>query len=309
MLIFPKTLRQALTNTVIVISSLLVMNGCNEPFSPKGPFEQRIVTYSVLNAQSNTQYVRLYLNYNPPGFDPNAATKEQLDTSALVTVSSANQNFAFHDTILGASLHAFTNLSFQPQPGNTYALTIASRYGTVTATTTVPGHGFMAIPNQSPLLYPGSFPTSTIDVECVPGSNTKGFLLRFIFFFTPSNDSAFVGSIEIPVSYGEDASGQTTPVFSQLQRLVDPRTTVAFPVTNYAQTFAQLTAQYGAKIIPKKAKFYLIEVDESAYDYYNVVNGFQDKFSIRTDQPDYSNIRNGLGVFGSFNVDSLVINF
>jgi hypothetical protein len=302
-------LGQIPTSAFLVFSILFILNGCNEPFSPKGPFEQRLVTYSVLNAQSDTQYVRLYLNYNPPGFDANAATKEQLDTTALVTISSGNQNFVFHDTILTSSLHAFTNISFKPQPGHTYSLTIASQYGNVTATTTIPGHGFLSFPNQSPLLFPGASGANTIDVECVPGPNTKGFLIRFILFFGLSSDTTFVGSIEIPISYGQDASGQATPVFSQLQRLVDPRTTISFPVANYVQTLAQLTAQYGAKIVPKQAKFYLIEVDESAYDYYNVVNGFQDKFSIRADQPDYSNIRNGLGVFGSFSVDTLVYHY
>jgi hypothetical protein len=94
-----------------------------------------------------------------------------------------------------------------------------------------------------------------------------------------------------------------------LQRVVEPRPTVSYPVSNYLQVLAQVTAQYATRIIPKQAKFYLIQVDEHAYDYYNVVNGFQDRFSIRSDQPDYSNIQNGLGVFGSFITDSLVIHF
>jgi hypothetical protein len=304
-----KHVRYFLTQTLIFLFLLLFTSGCKEPFSPKGPFEQRSVAYSVLNARSDTQFVRLYLNYNPPGFDPSTVATEQYDTSAQVTVSSASQNFIFHDTLLGPSLHAFVDRSFRPQPGTTYVLNIASRIGTVTATTKVPGHGYTSVPDLSTLLFPNSFSNSSINVECVLGSNTKGYLIRFILVYSPANDTTTVNQSEIPLSYNQDAAGQLTPVFPQLQRMVYPNPIILFPVANYLQTIAQLTAQYETKIILKQAKFYLIQVDEAAYNYYNVVNGFQDKFSIRTDQPDYTNIQNGLGVFGSFNVDSLVIHF
>jgi hypothetical protein len=302
-------LRHFLSHTFVLSSLLLISYGCNEPFSPKGPFEQRIVTYSVLNAQSDIQFVRMYLNYNPPGYDPNAFPSEQYDTSAQVVISAASQNFVFHDTLLGPSLHAFVSQSFRPQPGKAYVLTIASRFGNVSSTTTVPGHGDLAVPDQSTLLFPNLFPNANIDIVATLGSGTRGFLVRFILVYSLENDTTILQESEIPLSYSQDSGGQLTPQFPQLQRMVDPTPTISFPVTNYSQTIAQLTAQYGTRIIPKKEKFYLIQVDESAYNYYNVANGFRDVLSIRTDQPDYTNIQNGLGVFGSFNVDSLVIRF
>jgi hypothetical protein len=303
------TSKHILIRMAVVTSCLIYVCGCNEPFSPKGPFVQQMVSYSVLNAQNDTQFVRLYLNYNPPAFDPHAVTTQQSDTTAQVTVTSGNQSFVFHDSILGPRLRAYVDRSFRPQPGNTYLLTIISQFGTVTATTSVPGHGVVSVPDQSTLLFPSSFAGNSINVDCLLGSSTKGFVVRFVLVFTLQSDTTFVGSTEIPLSYAQDASGQTIPASSQLQREVDPRPTISFPVDNYLQALAQVTAQYTTRIIPKQAKFYLIQVDEHAYDYYNVVNGFQDKFSIRTDQPDYSNIRNGLGVFGSFVTDSLVIHF
>jgi hypothetical protein len=302
-------LKHFIPHTFVLLVLLLASFGCNQPFSPKGPFVQRMVTYSVLNAQSDTQYVRMYLNYNPPGYDPNAFPSEQDDTSAQVVISTASQNFVFHDTLLGPSLHAFVSQSFRPQPGKQYVLTIASRFGKVSSTTTVPGHGALSVPDQSTLLFPDQFPNENIDVVATLGSGTRGYLVRFVFVYSLGNDTTVRNQSEIPLSYKQDSGGQMTPEYPQLQRMVDPMSTVSFPVANYSETIAQLTAQYGTRIIPKQEKFYLVQVDDNAYNYYNIVNGFRDALSIRTDQPDYTNIQNGLGVFGSFNVDSLIIHF
>lgn len=293
--------------TIVALSFLLIAAGCNEPFSPKGPFQQRLVAYSVLSPTSNVQYVRLYLNYNPPGYDPYAVTTEPSDTNAQVTISDGGRSFPFHDTLLAPTLRAFVNSSFRPQPGIQYTLTAISQYGSIDATSTVPASGTISIPDQSVLLYPTSFTNQNIDVHVGLATQTRGFLVQFIIVFTLESDSTFTGQAQIPLSYGQDSTGASTPEYPQLQRMVDQNPIFSFTVSNYLNTLAALTSQYNARIIVKQAHFYLVQVDENAYDYYNVVNGFRDPYSIRTDQPDFSNIQNGLGVFGSFNIDSLVI--
>jgi hypothetical protein len=292
---------------VASIFFLLTAAGCNEPFSPKGPFEQKLVAYSILTPTSNVQYVRLYLNYNPPGFDPYAVTTEPYDTTAQVTVTGSGQTFMFHDTLLSPTLRAFVNSSFRPQAGIEYTLTAVSQHGTISATSSVPASGSLFIPNQSVLLYPTMFSDQSTDVHAGLSSQTRGFLVRFTLIFSLESDTTFKGQIEIPLSYGQDSAGIALPEYPQLQRMVDQRPIISFPVTNYLNTIATLTAEYQTRIILKEARFYLVQADANAYNYYNVVNGFRDQYSIRTDQPDFTNIQNGLGVFGSFNVDSLVI--
>jgi hypothetical protein len=55
-----------------------------------------------------------------------------------------------------------------------------------------------------------------------------------------------------------------------------------------------------------QALFYVVQFDVALWNYYSVANMFRDKLSVRTDEPDYTNINNGTGVFGSTTVDSLV---
>lgn len=292
-----------LTAAVYVLGS----TGCKEPFSPKGPFEQKMVAYSILTPQSSVQYVRLYLNYNPPGFDPYAVPTEPYDTSAQVTIGAPGQTFMFHDTLLSPTLRAFVNSSFKPRPGVQYTLTAVSKYGTISATSVVPAAGSISIPDQSALLYPATFAGQTTDVHTILSTQTRGYLVRFVFLFSLESDTTFLGQAEVPLSYGQDSAGVAPPEYPQLQRVVEREPIVSFPVTNYLTTIAELTGEYQTRIILKEARFYLIQVDENAYDYYNVVNGFRDQYSIRTDQPDFTNIQNGLGVFGSFNIDSAVV--
>jgi hypothetical protein len=56
----------------------------------------------------------------------------------------------------------------------------------------------------------------------------------------------------------------------------------------------------------QQAVFYLVQFDTPLWNYYKLANAFQDAYSVRTDQPDYTNLKNGIGVFGSMAVDSLV---
>ncbi len=292
-----------------VLAGTIVATGCNEPFSPKGPFEQRFVAYSVLDAGSNTQYVRLYLNYNPPGYDPNDIPGNLDDSTAQVTVTTAGQSYTFHDTLLGPSLHAFVNNAFSPKRGITYDLTAVSQRGSVTGQTTVPSQGDLGIANQSTLYYPNSFQNGNVEVQVQLGQGTKGFLVRFILDYSLGSDSTFHGEIEVPVSYQQNSAGVSTPQYPRLQRNTDPTPLADFPVANYLQVIADLTNQYATRILLKYAKFYLVQTDESLYNYYSIANGFQDKYSIRTDQPDFTNIQNGYGVFGSFSIDSLIVKY
>ncbi|MBE0557864.1 MAG: hypothetical protein IH628_11585, partial [Proteobacteria bacterium] len=49
-----------------------------------------------------------------------------------------------------------------------------------------------------------------------------------------------------------------------------------------------------------RAEFEFLSTDPHLYTYYNIVSGFRDEFTLRTDEPDYTNIRGGRGVFGAF---------
>jgi hypothetical protein len=293
-----------------LLAVLVLVYGCNEPFSPKGPFVQRIVAYSVLSPRSDTQYVRVYTNYNPPGFDPSVVKTTTYDTSASVVISSPSQSFSFHDTLLSPTLRAFVMSPLRPIPGTAYTLTVvSSRFGNVSATTKMPGPGSLSVADHNLLLYPYGKDDKYIEVDGFLGSDTRGYLIRFYVDFSLKSDSTFEGEEEVPSSYEIDSQGLTIPVYPLMRRVVDSKAIVYYSVANYLQVLYDLGLRYPTGIKLKWAKFQLFQFDEAVYNYYKVVNGFEDKYSIRTDQPDYTNIQNGLGVFGSYSIDSTIVRY
>ena len=75
---------------------------------------------------------------------------------------------------------------------------------------------------------------------------------------------------------------------------------------SYEQTISLIHAQYGsANIRMKRAVFLLEQADRHFFTYYSYANSFQDRLTIRVDQPDYSNMNGALGFFGSLAIDTL----
>ena len=55
--------------TTAVVLAFIVLS-CNEPFSPKAPFDPHLVVYSVIYTDSPQQFVRVYSTYDVSGYDP-----------------------------------------------------------------------------------------------------------------------------------------------------------------------------------------------------------------------------------------------
>ncbi len=308
-----KSFRPTLLRFALLAGTLLSL-ACNESFSPRGPYEQRWVVFSILTTQSDTQFVRVYSNFNPPEDNPLAAATEDPDTAAVVTISNGAQSMTLHDTLLlpspgtglTAPVHAFVTTLFRPKPAGTYTLTVTtSSQVTASAQTTVPAAEIMDVPERYKLYQPGAFMNESIDVVDLLAPQSKGYLFRFLVEFGLRSDSTFRAEVEVPLSFNPGSGGTAVPVYQPLQRVTYTSGGASYPVPVYVQVLTNILNKYGTDVVFKRARFYCIQVDPNLYNYYNIANGFQDAYSTRTDQPDFTNIRNGLGVFGSFNVDSI----
>lgn len=75
-------------------------------------------------------------------------------------------------------------------------------------------------------------------------------------------------------------------------------TRVVFGAAGYAAVVSQLRQRYtGGRVRLKGTRFVLTQLDNWFYAYYSVANGFPDSGTLRLDEPDYTNINGGLGVF------------
>jgi hypothetical protein len=302
---------------------LLLYGSCDESFDPSAAFKPRMVVYSVLRSDSDTQYVRIYSSYLPPGNDPAENPSEIPVTDAAVNITGTNPLYdarildfqridvkRLDQSRYTNDITAYYCYPFRPIKGATYRLTAVSpTYGTSTAVTTVPGRGTLTAINASVLADPASS-REDFGLSMTLSPQAKAFLGRVYvdYLFTLDDRNYFPRRFEVPLG---------REVISCFWRTVNETFPRPAPKQNsqeqipynhivYLHKVSNVYDREGAAIRFTQAVFYVIQFDEPLWDYYAVANRFQDTYSVRIDEPDYTNIANGDGVFGSATVDSLV---
>ncbi len=291
-----------------------------------------MVVYSILTTQSDTQYVRVYSSYNPANNDPSRNPDELYVTDARVTISDGANTFTLRDTTLERAdtsryqtpIMVYYAYPFRPEKGKTYTLTVSSAsLGTVTATTTAPGKGSVSPYNSFVLGQPYTSPYD-YGLTALLANEAKAFVAHFYVDYLEPNLGSYVPKrFEVPIRrdlvsayydlYREifpQPKRRTTPssvynpgLFGERPQ---PEERVPYNTSAYASKLKSLYDINGCSLKFIQAVFYLIQFDAPLWNYYSVANTFRDRNSIRLDQPDYTNINGGVGVFGSITVDSLV---
>ncbi len=297
------------------VAMLVMYCGCENSFSPKGEYQQRLVVYSVLSSRSDSQYVRVYTTYNLAGFDPSVHTTDTDVRGATVTITNDSTSYNLKQTIIprddtsrySTNLVAYFAFPCAVRPGTQYSLAITSDQGNATATASVPTNGSVYFNNPYVFKSPGSHPepiVATITLSPI----AEGFLVRlYIDVDVPVGQNLVHRRLEVPYNYITTESQEVQYIYPTLiRRPLESMTSALWYHDAYVALCNELYSQYGGFNLTS-ATFILTQVESNLYKYYDIVNGFQDPYSIREDQPDYTNIVGGVGVFGAMVEDSLVV--
>lgn len=309
-------------HTMAMVILLVLGAGCEDGFDPKGSFDQGLAVYSILRSTSDSQFVRVHMTYDPPGFDPLEHTTEPDLSGASVVFRSDSGVITLRDSLVshpdplryGGQLRVFYESSFRPHRGLPYTLTVGvPGYEQATSMAIVPSPPLeFRVSNTGILSSPRLYETQDISVVFKAPPEARGFLARFYIEYEVLAPSVSVERTEIPLRMLV-SSGNVTLQYPELAPLV-PAIDRPFSVVTYwsFQTEAyrfmldDIVQQYGLSNLRFRAAiFHLYLVDESLYKYYHIANGFRDEYSIRTDLPDYSNVQGGVGVVGAISLDSL----
>lgn len=300
----------------LTAAALIAVNGCENPFSPKGPFQDRLVVYSILSPGSTIQYVRVFTTYNPPGFNPLESTSSNQIANASVSISSGGSVIAFRDTVLPRtelgryqdSIRAYVAFPVNLVRGAVYTLTVsAPSYDTVTATMTIPDQGFLDIANKPAVTDPVKVPED-ITINAIPKEEEQGHVVRlFLEYEIAANPGVFLTE-EVPAlitNYKDCTTFDATYPEIRRKQAGNIRETWTFPQQNYQRAILKVLKEHEPQVVNFHRVFAtMTQADQNLYSYLSLVNGFNDQFSIRVDRPNFTNIRGGFGLFGSFTIDS-----
>lgn len=278
---------------------------CNQAFEPNAPANSRLVVYSILNSTSNTQYVRLATTYDV------ASAPAVHDAS--VSMVSNGKTIVFRDTTVADTstdgritpVDVYVAGKAPVTGGSTYTLKVSTPSGLSASGTTT-----ALVPPSFYLKYPVSLNYSSayqLTVSQTFNNITGACVLRFYVEFNAYVNGAWeLHRLEVPLRTYTNKDGELVkvyPAFALVQSLtsVQQSVIVEYDTLLYKQTRALAIQSYPAAPVRwTQAVFTLTQIDNALYTYYQLQNGPVDRTSIRLDQLDFTNITNGVGVFGGY---------
>jgi hypothetical protein len=270
---------------------------CNQPFEPEGPVNNALVVFSILNAQTDTQYVRLTTT--------SGSSTAPVITDAFVTMTSQGGTVYFHDTTvqwLDASgkpspTVVYVAYNFSPREGWQYTLTASRPSGLSTSATTTA----LAAPTLD--LMPNTPKEFTLQLKF--NSVAGAYVTHFYFdYYALINNGWKLIREEVPENGFRDVNGDSVtvyPTIAPVRSVADyhPYVQVQFDSVLYVQEQKRLFKLYNGEVVFMHLEFDVTQIDDILYGYYYINNGLVDPSTIRLDQSDYTNFAGGYGVFGS----------
>jgi hypothetical protein len=250
--------------------------------------------------------------YDVPGLDPMANTVDPFDPAAVVTVTLdkvTDKQRLFKMDRADQSRYTSKEYVFRDNglfhSYGVYWLSVTTGKGEkLSASTTVPMYRTI----ESSYQFVAGVTAVTTDPQWTFNwdNNQKDDHLYFprlrlaykIFYA----DSTVNETVDIPLTYVEK-DGKKTPVY--------PSFTRKFSVTYdfSAMTTAIASISEGDTVKSRYQlgwlHFTLVEYDLNLSNFYSSMHGYLDEYSVRVDETTYSNISGGIGVFGSWFVNSI----
>ncbi|MDP2885535.1 MAG: DUF4249 family protein [Ignavibacteria bacterium] len=294
---------------------------CNQPFEPRAPLESKMVVFSILSTDRTDQFVRVERTYMPTGYDAMVYTTDNFVPDAVVTIQESNTTHTLRDTTFGrsdTSRYKFPLRAYFAKPlainyGVSYQLTVRSpQFEDASTSIVVPARPMVVMtPLSSAVLRS---PTSHQDIAEIVftidlGAGAKGWIGRLFIYYNVLKEGTWIEDrTEVPF-YFTNPKPFTNVAYGDLTHAgYNNRSAAVYLNTHYSKTFVKiLYDKYpNSKITFTRAVFELVQVEQHLYNYYMVAHGNNDPYSVRLDEPLYTNLVGGVGVVGAYTLDSLV---
>jgi hypothetical protein len=122
-----------------------------------------------------------------------------------------------------------------------------------------------------------------------------------IYYYVLNNGQKVKYSKRVPLYYASTLGNK--PIFPEIQKDINY---VVYDTAAIRKSLDDISLNDPQKsnYIIEKAVLRILLLDENLAAYYSAQKTFLDEFSIRINQPDFTNITGGVGVFGVYTVKS-----
>lgn len=293
--------------------SLFLLTSCDDNVNPKTNFKEEYILNCVLSVDTNYQVATISHSYDVAGFDPNTNKIDPFIKGAQVKVFYRDSVFVFKDTSISRSSD-----SKYSAPLNFYYTKKLkpSTYSQLRIEATLPNGKVLKANTESFFLNILYF-SKTIERYPPISSN------QITFSWDKINGDKFESTIyfapELAIVYQKFENGVWNKYYKKVPtRYIEnnPNKPPIYPEISVGKnsiSFDTLAIGIALREISnddpqkknykiEKALFRLLILDKNLAAYYSMQKTFLDEFSVRVNQPDFTNIEGGLGVFGIYAV-------
>jgi hypothetical protein len=279
---------------IFIIVVFIFRFGCKkDDFDPVIGFYDNMAVMGILNNWSGTQYIKIQKMYNSLKSSDSSKVWKNLSVN-IIENSSVVYNF--RDTIIEGITNygVYYNKDLKIKRGISYTLQITDNNNpAVYAIAVAPSHrmSLSKLKNNILLKY----------------YNIYEYHI-YILYQQKINNIWTDKKMEVPVEMNISHDLKDTiiiypsfmkPKYSELDSISIPNTNMTFTLS---KVYASAEKENLRAI---KCCLFFETPDLNLYAF--LAHGFNDKYSVRLDQPDFTNILNGDGIFGIISLDSLEI--
>jgi len=285
----------------ICFAAILISFSCNDNFSPKAPFKEQYVLNCILRGDSTSQIALLSKTYDVTGFDPNSNNVDPSISGAQVYLKWKGTLYQLRDSSIVRAdtskykgpIKFYYTKAFTPSANDSVEISAIPAPGVfLSSKTKVP---YNVSYGNSPWLIKGD--EIALDFRWTAYDLNVYYLPRMKIIYQKRNEIPVVThSFEVPIDYSS-VNGIETPVYPGLS----PAAGIEFVRSNIDKAMLQVSNGD----VKSNYKFLWINLELLIFDqflagYISTTNGFLDNLSIRLDEPNYTNINGGLGIFGAY---------
>jgi hypothetical protein len=295
---------------IICPATILISFSCDESFSPKAPFKEQYVLNCIIRSDSVSQVAILSKTYDVTGFDPNTNNVDPTISGAQIFLKWKGKLYQMKDSSI-----ARTDTSRYKGPLKFYYTNaIKPTFNDSLEISAIPSPGVF-LSSKTKVPYKVFFGNSTsfikgdeIALDIVWTAHDPGlfFLPRTKIIYQKRNEVPVIThSFEVPFTYS-NSQGIEVPVYPG----ISPASSIEYVRTNIDKAMLKISGgddKSNYRFL--RIDFELLIFDQFLAGYISTTNGFFDNLSIRLDEPNYTNITGGLGIFGAYELNTFNISF
>lgn len=300
-----------ITFLLLAVVTIFFFTSCEENFSPKTDFKEKVVLNFIVRGDTSFQSLTLLKSYDVPGYDAYVNTEDPFLYAADVRMWQGDDVHVLQPGLKPRSdtsrykepiKYYYTN-NFKPSENDSLEIRVVLNDGKMLRAGT-------RLPELSDYAGDKNLPvegSEFVNLRWIGNTNYTNYLPRFLIRYkVTKNNITEVKHIVVPMDYVTE-KGKKVPLYPKLS------SNKSLPIKISALDSAFRKISEGD---PVKERYtivggvlQLVVLDDNLSRYFSSLNGFLDDYTIRLDESDYSNVSGGLGIFGSMIQQELFLGF